>query len=320
MNDWEPDFIIAGAQKCGTSWLHHTLHSLPNVAVAYEEIHLAEVNDFVAHPDFFRHIGNQIYQPNAEDNLWARTARDLRRENPHNMVGWDSTALFHTHLSIQRLADEYSKAKIIILLRNPVNRSYSHYWHRVRTGRCSRTFEGELLRGDKQIVLRSIYRDQAIKFKQAFGERVLFVLYEELFSDPLREFAQILGHIGAGDIEFEGIVQDSLSKKVNSNLIPNFLPGWLLASRILTGFELGHYAKHVSGKPTFSSLIGAYSYKLKLAAMVLAGCGYSRTRRPPPMNPSTRKLLACYLHDANYGLSDIIDKDVDAAWFVTKSR
>lgn len=115
--------------------------------------------------------------------------------------------IFHPHAA-KRAAATVPEAKIVALLRNPVDRAYSHYWHNVRDGlevlsldeaidaeeqRISE--ERERLTNDESYyskihrsysyLSRGIYVDQLKNWYAHFGiSQVLILESGELFKDP----------------------------------------------------------------------------------------------------------------------------------------
>ncbi len=105
----KPDFLIIGAQKCGTSSLLYYLSQHPQIAVPdKKEIHFFDKN---------YQMGTDWYE-----NQFSRKSEAAK-------ITGEATPyyLFHPHVP-QRVALHYPEIKIIVLLRNPVDRAYSHFW------------------------------------------------------------------------------------------------------------------------------------------------------------------------------------------------
>ena len=104
-----PDFIIVGGQRCGTTSVYNNLISNPDVTPATKkEIHFFSDN---------YHKGLTWYQNQFKKSLCTGEA------TPYY--------IFHPH-SLRRISNDIPNVRIIILLRNPVDRAYSHYWLEVR--------------------------------------------------------------------------------------------------------------------------------------------------------------------------------------------
>jgi tetratricopeptide (TPR) repeat protein len=122
----DPDFIIIGAGKCGTSSLHVYLMQHPQIVPPIDkEIH------------FFSH--KVAYGKDWYLSHFAPTARSSTKL----ITGEASTSYFHTcHLNThQTMHQLLPDAKLILLLRDPVERAISHYHQTVRLGQERRSLE-----------------------------------------------------------------------------------------------------------------------------------------------------------------------------------
>ena len=145
----DPDFVIIGAQRGGTTSLYRYLVAHPNFApAAKKELHFFD---------------------NRFDLGIAWYTAQFPRPTPERPVTGEATPyyLFHPHAP-RRLAALMPAAKLIVLLRNPVDRAYSHYQHEVRRGNETLTFEeaiaaqDERLRGEQERMLADeTYRSRA---------------------------------------------------------------------------------------------------------------------------------------------------------------
>ena len=113
-----PTFIIIGAQKCGTTSLYKYLVSHPAVLPAIEkEVHYFDIN---------YHKGENWYRSNFPFKN--------KLENNNSITGESSPYyIYHPHAAI-RIAKDFPDTKLIICLRDPVERAISHYWHEVKLG------------------------------------------------------------------------------------------------------------------------------------------------------------------------------------------
>jgi len=104
-----PDYIIIGAQKAGTSSLQGYISRHPDVAVSsIKEIH------------FFDHNFHK-------GAAWYRACFPDRRVSRHRITG-EATPYYLFHpLAAERVHAICPGVKLIVLLRNPVDRAYSHY-------------------------------------------------------------------------------------------------------------------------------------------------------------------------------------------------
>jgi hypothetical protein len=121
-----PDFIIIGAQKGGTTYLYDELVKQPGFAAARtKEIHFFDTY-YQRGAAWYR----AFFPRKSADGLAAPT-----------LTGEASPSyLFHPHAA-RRILAVTPRAKFIALLRNPVERAYSHFHHEVRLGFEHLSFE-----------------------------------------------------------------------------------------------------------------------------------------------------------------------------------
>jgi hypothetical protein len=130
-----PDFIIIGAQRAGTTSLYEYLTAHPCVAAAFiKEVHFFD-NNYAHGLNWYR-----AFFPIA-------LVRDFLRRggtgvpNCRLLSGEASPYyLCHPHAA-RRVRETLPGIKLIVLLRNPIDRAYSHYHHHVRLGIETLAFE-----------------------------------------------------------------------------------------------------------------------------------------------------------------------------------
>lgn len=192
-----PDFVIIGAQKGGTTFLYQLLAQHPHVKPAFlKEVHYFDLN-------FER--GENWYR--------SQFPSQLRKDRKYVTGEASPYYLFHPHAP-RRAAEVIPEAKLIVLLRNPVDRAYSHYNHQVKrvkgAGHETLTFEGaieaeeERLDGELEKLLhdehydsfnyrrysylsRGAYVDQLFAWSGFFDRSQMLVLRSEDLFDGTRE-------------------------------------------------------------------------------------------------------------------------------------
>lgn len=171
-------FVIAGAGKSGTSSLHAMLDSHPDVCMASikEPRYFTEVQP----GDLFPRSGTQSKGVDWYLGLF---------ENRQCQKGDASTIYFTAPDSPGLLFDHNPSLKLIFLLRNPVDRFYSHYWQEIKTGSMQAPL-GELLSNDhprlQRYIENSSYKKHVSRYVECFGERQILVLIAEQFFDNLQ--------------------------------------------------------------------------------------------------------------------------------------
>ena len=195
-----PDFLILGAQKAGTTALYEYLYRHPDISgPAWKEV------------SFF-------------DRHWTRGERWYRGHFPRGAappVGEASPSYLFHPAAPQRVRSLVPEARLIVLLRNPVDRAFSHYQHEVALGREPHTFEQALAleesrtAGEIEAMLaepryfsqawwnwtyraRGLYAEQLERWYDVFPrEQLLVVFTEELAAAPAETYARVLEFVGA---------------------------------------------------------------------------------------------------------------------------
>lgn len=203
-----PSYIIIGAQKGGTTFLHRLLMQHPEVKPAFAK----EVHYF----DFNFDKGERWYRSHFPLEVPSKSRKQITGEaTPYY--------LFHPYAA-RRTASLLPRVKLIVLLRNPVDRAYSHYQHQVararKEGQETLAFEDaieaeeERLRGETNKMLqheryssprhrhysylaRGVYVDQLLMWSRFFDKDQMLVLKsEDLFSNPEHSLKATLGFLG----------------------------------------------------------------------------------------------------------------------------
>ena len=164
-----PNFLIIGAGRCGTSWLASNLRLHPDVFVP----RVKEVHFFDQHYD--RGIG------------WYR---GIFQERTESLVGEATPAyLYHEHVC-RLIHYHMPEIKLIAILRNPMERAYSHYLYlaaQAVPGQLNYTisFE-EKLRLTPRLIDTGMYMKKLKGYLELFPrENISILLYDDLEDDPV---------------------------------------------------------------------------------------------------------------------------------------
>lgn len=136
-----PNFLIIGAQKSGTTWLMQRLRQHPDVYMPTEEIHYFDKEyNYKKGVSWYR----RFFQEVQDEAAIGEKTPDYYWTNREGAEGH----LPHVHQNIHDLLPE---ARLLLVLRNPVDRAVSAVNHLVRTGRVSPRYSiDELLVGDQK--------------------------------------------------------------------------------------------------------------------------------------------------------------------------
>ena len=126
-----PDFIIIGAMKCGTTSLYSYLASHPQVLPASEkEVHYFDCDSYS--------LGMAWYKAHFPTLI----RKYFQSKNRNNIIVGEASPyyLFFPKAHI-RVEECIPNIKLIIMLRNPIDRAFSHYNHQKRKSREKLSFE-----------------------------------------------------------------------------------------------------------------------------------------------------------------------------------
>lgn len=192
-----PKAYIIGAQKAGTSSLAYLLAQHPAINLARDK----EVDFFSTHWD----RGIEWYRaqfapkPGATILLDASPSYSAAPLGPYAPHQIDDGRL---HIP-ERIAALRPDARLIYILRDPVERTYSSYWQAVRSGYEDRPLELALQR-DPEYVYGSLYCEQLEHFLKVFSrDSVLLVNFGDLKRNPAAVARRCLAFLGAEPVEFE---------------------------------------------------------------------------------------------------------------------
>lgn len=191
-----PDFLIIGAQKSGTTWLADQLSLHPRVFMAPDEIHYFDkAQNFARGLDWY----SKHFESAAPGQLVAEKTPDYLWANGDGAEGH----LPDVHL---KLYQTLPAARLIVVLRNPVERALSALTHLVRTRRIAppRNVD-ELLLGKKHIRIRGhgviskgLYYRQLMAYSRLFNRSQMLVLIfeEDIARAPEAGLAQVCRFLG----------------------------------------------------------------------------------------------------------------------------
>lgn len=206
-----PGFLICGAQRCGTTSMYKTLSQHPGVlkAVLRKGVHYFDTGYL---------NGRGWYQ--AHFPLQA-TARRVERRTGIAPMTFESSPYYLFHpLAAQRIARDLPGVRIVVLLRDPVERAYSAHTHERARGFETESFEraleleDERLDGEEERIVadptynshshqhhsylhRGRYLPQLRRLEEAVGRERLHVAdADDFFTGPEPVWREVAGFLG----------------------------------------------------------------------------------------------------------------------------
>jgi hypothetical protein len=171
--------FIVGAPKAGTTSLHHYLNQHTDVSMSS-----------VKEPNFFssKEVNSLFYNSKCIDD--SNDYHKLFSKEKSLIRGEASVSyLFYENVP-KRIHDYNSDAKIIIMLREPIERAFSHYLMDCRLGFCSEKLEDIIANPQsypqyfQQYLELGNYSSQLKRYQDVFGkEQLLVIFYEDFKTD-----------------------------------------------------------------------------------------------------------------------------------------
>jgi len=160
-----PTFLICGAHKAGTTALYKFLARHPDVLMSEPK----ETGFFHEH----------------YDKGWEWFASHFRGYDEHAAVGEASSMTMASAKAPGRIAERLPEVKLLFLLRNPIERAYSHYHYHLYTGKAATPASfSEVIRDEEnpfrnEIVRLGRYDRQIPQFDEHFSRNQMKIILQE---------------------------------------------------------------------------------------------------------------------------------------------
>jgi hypothetical protein len=288
-----PNFFIVGAPRAGTTSLYTYLSGHPDIYMPLRK----EPNFFCrSHVDVTR--GQRPLRPivTGEENYLSL----FKDASPEALIGEASPFYLYDEDAPRRIKEKNRQARIIIILREPIDRAYSHYLQTERRGYVDKPFHEALLE-DYHCSLKGVdvahlyvelglYYQQVRRYLNTFGDgQVRVFLYDDLASDTYGVVKEICHFLG---VDFhDGRFFDPESRyntyyRPNNAVVKRFL-------KVRSAYRWG------------VALI-PHRFIPRLIHF------FSNHDAKPQMDPEARKFLASLYYDEIVRLQDLISRDLTA--------
>jgi hypothetical protein len=294
------DFLVLGAQKCATSWLHYCLSDHPGLYLPAKKREEVE------------YLGGEMYEAHGADwyfSLFAEAQESQKTGAVSVQYLFDARAPVAVHQYIPNV-------KLIVSLRDPIDRAISAYFWYLRKGEIStldiEDWLGMAVRDYnacqelqtekyyKDIITRGFYDVQLERYLKYFkAEQMLVLLYDEIQACPGEVLKKIYDFIGV-DIHFQP-ASFNKKPKVNTYLSPFvYLERLAPKSRFMGKFvDLSNRFLHRIGiekeKPAISQelyrkLQDTYAVPMEKTKNIVRSM-------PPAQQPFSIEILDTWLHN-----------------------
>ncbi|MFP5274227.1 sulfotransferase family protein [Coleofasciculus sp.] len=288
-----PTFLIIGVQKAGTTSIYNYLNQHPQIYMSpvketnfleknwgeIEDQRKARIDTFEKYCQLFTGVKDEIAIGEASPNY-----------------------LFHYESSSERIKRYVPNAKLIAVLRNPVDRAYSDYLMHIRDaiGKGKRTSLSEQIkyRADKSfMILKGFYYKHLQHFYEEFGrEQIQVYLYDNLSKEPIKFMQEMYRFVGVDDTFLPDVSKKAQVAKVPKNTAVNNLLRQQNPLRTIVS----------SGLRLIFPLEVRQNLRSRLIQM------NSQDKKAAPLSPEDRQQLIELYREDILKLQDLIQRDLSA--------
>lgn len=199
MTDKFPNFLFLGPDKAGSTWLYEALKQHPRVF-------LPRVKELFFFDKFY-------------DKGWGWYGKYFRKAGEQQRV---IAEICHDYLAsavaCQRIAHDLPKAKLMVCLREPVQRAFSAYLYMLKVGEVACDFEVALDEVD-DLIDRGCYAKHLSCYLEHFSRNQIHItIFDDLEADPQLFFDCLCDFLGLEHIELPGELRRRVLPAAKSRL------------------------------------------------------------------------------------------------------
>ena len=188
-----PDFIGIGAMRCGTTWVTEQLRSHPQIHIPP---HFKEVHYFDNHYE----RGIEWYLSN-----FSEASRE-------QIIGEFTPSYIRESEVLERISSTCPMTKIIISVRHPMDRAFSHYNFLKNRKDISSSFYEALFDERFDILKAGLYGQQIENWLGSFPlDQIHIITFDEIRNSPGQVTSNLYGFLGVDRTH----VPEGLSQKAN---------------------------------------------------------------------------------------------------------
>lgn len=187
-----PDFLYIGSSKSGSTWIFKLLSWHPQIYM-YPGKHLGF---------FTREFAKG----------WDWYLSNFKAGPEHMVAGEASHSYLLSADARDRIHERLPDVKLLVCLREPVERTYSQYLDGIKNGKMAGTFE-EALETNATLIDHSRYGTNLARYLEKFPrDQILIVAFNDLVAAPDRLAARIFEFLGVDVLE--------IPKKMHEKVLP----------------------------------------------------------------------------------------------------
>ena len=276
-NTEKVNFIVIGPGKSGTSWIFNALRNHPDVCISSSKETLYFERYYEKGEAWFHNF------------FKAAELEQIKGEI-------SNTYIFDPKVP-ERIANYRSDMKIISSLRNPIDRTFSHYLYMLRIGEEKGTFD-EVLAKRPDLIYRGKYSNLIKNYDACFEKKdILILIFEDLKNNTKKYANELLDFLNLEHVLSDELLNEKVlvAGKARNPFISNVIS------------KMAHLAREVGypdlvTKVKFNKNITRYFYK-----------DFEKGKKPKLTPVQREKLRATFYEDVEK-LSERLQKDMIEYW------
>jgi len=304
-----PNFFVVGAAKSGTTSLYEYLKLHPEVYMApIKETHhfSTDIDNTKFRPNYARSLNKDLgkfLDSDMQEGIfhafvkeWDDYEQLFKNVDKEKAIGEITNSYLYSSAAAKNIKERFPKAKIIMMLRNPIDRAFSHYLMDLRIGYETEDFmtalKKDMSRDPKGWGISNMYVEigeytaQVKRFMEIFPKEQLHIyFFDDFVKDPEGTMKDIFRFLGVSEntsIDF--------TKKYN----PSFIPKNKLIGKLNTQKRVKDWLKGVLPKSVKSKFKKTFYTDKDL----------------PKIKPEERKFLNQIFKDDIMNLSKLLNRDL----------
>lgn len=298
----KPNFLVLGAPKCGTTSMYYYLNQHKDIFLCSKEVH------------FFAY-GDDLYEDIVVQE-WEKYLDLFEEAENEEILGEVAVRYLYSDVALNKIKKYIPDAKLMVLLRDPAERAFSHFLMRFRTGGLvaeKGTVPGEEdiregFSNNRDYIERSRYYKYIERYLKKFPkENMHFVVLDDLKNDPISVLSGIFEFLGVDEN-----VEIDTSRKYNVSTVDEFsyFKVLLRRSKHLRSLRASKTLRWVASKIMPRSIIDWMLWRKSTSKSI---------KNQVEMPPDVRKKLINYYEGDIDGLENLMSRDLSSWKQVDKS-
>lgn len=234
-----PNFFIVGSAKSGTTSIYNYLKQHPDIFMSpIKETHhfSTDIDSSKFRPDYAANLNinidswlngdqkKEIFHAFVKD--WDKYLKLFKNSENQKAIGEVTNSYLYSKEAAKNIRSKFPEGKIIMILRNPVERAFSHFLMDLKsgleTGSFLEAFKKDMAKSNKGWGISNVYYEIGMYYEQVKRyltvfpqEQIKIILYDDYRNDAIKTLKEICNFLNIdSNFEFE------FSKEHNKAMIP----------------------------------------------------------------------------------------------------